>query len=177
MAKSKIPALRKNPDEEILGPAMSALNERQRAWVQAYYETGGNATEASKRAGYAPTSYGSAAVMGCRMRQSPKIQKAMAEYIHGEACGDGIRLGYEVVYKIASNPQHKDQFKAASLLLAMGGMAPITQHKVDMKVELSVSEKVDRLKQMAEILGMDQAHVLGVVDLNPEDYEEVDDAS
>lgn len=150
---------------------MSALNERQREWVSAYYATGGNAAEAARRAGYSDAS-GGAAVMGCRMRQNPKIQKAMAEYIQGEANGEGVRLGYQVVYEIARNPQHRDQFKAAQLLIGMGGLAPATQHKVDVKVELTVDEKVKRLKQMAEILGMSPTDVLGVVDLEPDEYHE-----
>jgi hypothetical protein len=170
MAKPKLPAVRVKPGEE-LGPCMQALNERQRAWVVAYYQTGGNAAESARQAGYSDAS-GGAAVIGCRMRQNPKIQKAMAEYIQGEANGEGLRVGYETVFAIARNPQHPKQFDAAKLLIGMGGLAPAQKVDVDVKVELTVQQKVERLRNLAAILGKDPEELLGVIDV---DFEEVDD--
>ncbi|MGE3279725.1 MAG: terminase small subunit [Alphaproteobacteria bacterium] len=170
MPRKQVPALLRRKSEDF-GPAMLALNDRQRTWVLAYIETGGNATEACRRAGYGDSERGSAKIQGYRNKNNPKIQAAIVEMIDGQAKSDGVRVGFQALLEIAGNPQHKDQAKAAIALVNLAGLGITVQHKHDVKIELTVEEKVQQLKQFAEIIGVAPDKVLGVVDLEPEEYE------
>lgn len=74
MIKTKRQHDRKKPKGE-----RTPLNARQRAFVAAYLENGGNAVQAAMKAGYKFGSYGSAGVMGHQALKSIKVRAAIEE--------------------------------------------------------------------------------------------------
>src|SRR5262245_10298217 len=105
-----------------LGPAMLALNERQRAFVAAFIELGGkSATMAARCAGYLFASEQSLRVQAHKLAHDPKIIAAIEEEAARRLAG-GIALATTALIKIASDPKHKDQFRACVELLNRAGM-------------------------------------------------------
>lgn len=155
------------------GPAMSALNPRQRAFVIAYNNAGGkNATECGRQAGY---------VDGSGLRQTvhalvhdPKIQGAMREDIAARFTEDLIETK-SALDRIARNEQHPKQFDALKVKLHHGGMIERTVVDHNLNVTLTFDQKVEQLKQLAELVGEDPTKALaGIVDVTPTTVSDID---
>src|ERR1700744_1660602 len=109
------------PDPEDLGPAMKACTEPQRRFIIALLETGGqNYGKAAAIAGHGGTELASR-VAGHRLAHNPKIIAAAREEADRRLRGGAI-LGASVMIEIASDPMHKDRFKAADRLLGSAGL-------------------------------------------------------
>ena len=67
------------PAAEVLGPAMRALNERQRLFVCALAYFGGDQQEAYRAAGYQATTDASAQASSSRLANSAPIVEAIKE--------------------------------------------------------------------------------------------------
>lgn len=169
--KSKMPAVQAPPPEEW-GPAMKSLNEKQQRFAIAFW-TSDHATDAARTAGYEDNGTGALKVTAYRMSHNPKILAAIKELGQAGLSGEGVKLGARVLVEIASNPQHPKQFDAAKLLLGIGGISAAIEHKHEVKVEITIEQKVQRLRQLADILGKPPEELLGAVELSPDEYEVV----
>lgn len=148
------------------GPAMSALNPRQRAFVIAYNNAGGNnATEAGRTAGYKN---------GTGLRQSvhallhdPKIQAAVREDISARFTED-LPDTKAALDKIARAETHPKHFDAIKLKLHQGGLIERTAVDHNVTVTLSFEQKLEQVKVLAELCGDDPAVALkGIIDATP----------
>jgi len=146
-----------------LGPAMSALNERQRAFVYAMLQTGGSLgdyTECARMAGYAETTNQSLRAQAYKLSHHPGIQAAIAE-MADERIRTGAIIGASRLIEIASDPTHKDSLKASIELLNRSGLLVTTQHKVIVEHDADDLEKIKRIVASAKALGLDARKLLG----------------
>jgi hypothetical protein len=121
-------------DERSLGPAMSALTEKQRRFVLELR--------------HGPAGYGSevrAAREAPRTLHDPRVQEALRE-VGGKIIRAEAFQSIANVTAIARDLNHKDSLKANLALMDRGGFAVETHH------HLTVEHKVDYSKQALEEL-------------------------
>jgi hypothetical protein len=133
---------------ETVGPAMQALNERQRAFVAAMFDIGVNATytDAARRAGYPDDGGGSIRVQAHRLAHSDKIQAAFREEAERRVTAL-LPTAHGGIAAILANPSHPDHFKAIKHTQALAGFAPTQKHEVVHKHD-AASLKADLLAAM-----------------------------
>ena len=130
------------------GPAMSALNDRQRAFVVALNNAGGkNATEAARSAGYADDGGASIRNHGNWLLHNPNIQAAIVEDARARIAGD-LHATLDIIDDIANNPQHKDRLAAAKVKLHHAGMVEITKVQHEGTVTVTFDQKLERYKAL-----------------------------
>lgn len=171
MSADNLPALTGTTDEDF-GPAMLAISPRHRAFVMGYFEAGANATEAARLAGYEDNDNGSIKVTAYRLVHRPAIVKAIQEEARRRLAAGGLPVAVKAVIDIASNPQHKDQAKAAAMIMDRAGVHATVEKNVNVNVTLTRAEKEAEIRQMAEELGLDPAKLLGTVTIDAE-YTEI----
>jgi hypothetical protein len=125
----------------VLGPAMMALTDQQRAFVISHNNSGGrNGAESARAAGYAVKTARQEAL---RQLHNPKIQAALLEDIKTRFTGD-LGLVYEGVRKIATTAGHTQQLKALELMAHHGGLVQ------NQKIDMTVTHEVDFTGLMAD---------------------------
>jgi len=118
------------PAEGDMGPKMTALTEKQQAFVVAVANLGTmDFTRCAAAAGYSTVSQTSLQVQAWRLAHDPRIQEAMFEFAQRRMQA-GSLVALDVMLNIATNPQHKDQFKAAQTVLDRTGLHAKSEHKV-----------------------------------------------
>jgi len=142
-----------------LGPAMQALTAMQRRAVVAFLETGGREYKrAYQLAGY--TGNDNTLRVGAHMLfHNPKVLLAIKEEADRRLKAGAV-LGASVMVEIASNPLHKDQFKAASRLLDQAGLGIISESKITHE-HTTDKDVIARIERLAKQLGMDPQKLLG----------------
>lgn len=172
-----IPAFPPVPDDDPdLGPAMRALEPKQRAWVRAFHETGGqDNTRAAAAAGYAPGNPAGQRQAGWRLAHDGKVLKAIREVAEGRI-RSGALMAIETMIAIAQNPTHKDQFKAAVEVANRSGMLVINESKMVVEHRYSDREEVERVRKFARELGLDATKLLGSVGYIDAEFEVVQDS-
>lgn len=158
-----------------LGPAMAALNERQRKFVLALFEaprTHGSLIFAARAAGYGtPTSSRfSLSSMAHSLSNDPKIQAAIAETSQSYLGTLGPHA-VRALKKLLSNPKHRDHGRALSIV--MDRVAP-TQSTAVVKVEheagpgmRATAEVLARIAKIAAQIGIDAERLPPLIDANP----------
>lgn len=151
--------------EENLGPCMSALNERQRAFVRALIERPKcTFMLAARLAGFGVPGSSSHVLrqIGYRLAHQENIISAIQEEARRGILSQGTLVGFRVLLQIAQNDGHKDQLRAAEMLLNRVGFHEITEHKVMVtKTDMTGAAMVERIKLLAAGLGFDPALLLG----------------
>lgn len=148
-----------------LGPAMRALNGRQRAFVHAMFDLGteANYTAAARQAGYPDDAEGYIRVQAHRLAHSDKVQAAMREEAE-RRCAGLLPMAHAGMAAIVKNPAHQDHFKAIKHAQALAGLAPTQKHEVTHKTD-TASLKADLLAAMDLLKS-----VAGpMIDVTPED--------
>lgn len=114
-----------------LGPAMMALNERQRAFVVAMFDLGANATyaDAARRAGYADNGKGAIRVQAHNLAHNDKVQAALREEAERMA-GTLLPIAHKMMADLVKNPASPDHFKAIKHAQALAGVSPTVKHEV-----------------------------------------------
>src|SRR5271166_2228959 len=163
---------RKPPPIFALGPAMSALDERQQKFVAYLVETGtSDHTKAARVAGYDFGSLNSLKVQAWRLRHNPRIQAAIKEAAFSHLAGNALLASHELI-RMARDRGHRDQFRALDRLLAASGLHMVSEQVF--RVELSSAEIVEKIGALAEFLGLDPSRLLGaaapneIKDITPE---------
>lgn len=171
-------------DEAPLGRAMKALNEKQRSFVYALVETGGNASQAAAAAGYGSDSAtkeqreNAYRVRGYQLSHDPKVLAAIKEEAE-KRLHSGALLAASKLLEMANDNSSKHQFKAAVELLNRSGLVVATEHKVTVEHKGgSDREMIERIRLLAGNLGLDPKKLLGsagvIIDA---DFEEVEAAT
>ena len=135
-----------------LGPAMAALNGRQRGFVIAFCAQGGkDATAAASAAGY--EGKGSALrFQAYRLVHSEAIQAAIHEEVTKRQQAVAVRTQANIE-AIANNPDAKNHFEANKLLLALAGHTPVNRSEHIVTHELSTADMVEKIRQLGAVLG------------------------
>lgn len=147
------------PDSPGLGPAMAAIEPKQRAFVQALIDSGGNnRRRAATLAGYGNTPE-SSNTAAHRLAHDPKIVAAIKEEAE-KVLHSAVALGAKVLVEIASDPMHKDRLKAAQSLLDRGGLLLVQRSEV-VHTHRDDNAMIERITILAQALNLDPAQLLG----------------
>jgi hypothetical protein len=157
------------PDAAELGPAMRALNERQRAFVVAFVVMGESATAAARAAGYLDSGSGSIRVIAHRLIHDTRVQAAITE--EGARRLKGMMpAALQAVQEIVENPQHKNRLNAAFGVLNRSGLHELIERKE--VHEFRREEKIAEIREFAAQLGLDAKQLLGrCIDVEFEEVE------
>ena len=157
------------PDADSgIGPAMQALNDRERAYVVALVTAGGSEVQAALAAGYGEDSpthddrMNAANQAAWRLRRKPTILAAMKEEAE-KRLHAGVVLASEALIAMVKDPLNKHHFKAVDRLLAHSGLIIATRHEVDVKhtvVPQTDEELLARIKVLSQRIGVDPATLL-----------------
>lgn len=167
------------PDEARLGPAMRALNERQRAFVIAMLDLGcaSNHTRAAEIAGYSTASRDALTVTAHRLAHDSRVQEALLEEARKRLTAGTLQATALLVETIGDvTAERKDRLKAAQMLLDRGGLHALTEHKVQVEHTDNREEKIRRLVDLARAQGKDPKEFIGnLADAIEADFEVIDD--
>lgn len=151
------------PSDSDLGPAMLALNMRQRLFVIAMLDSGSSAsqTNSARLAGYADEGVG-IRVRGHRLAHSPKVQAAILEEA-SKRLQAGTLVASGVLLEIASNPKARDadRLKAAAMILDRGGLGAVSEQRISVTHTDNRAEKLLRVVELARLTGQDPRALLG----------------
>lgn len=148
-------------DTTRFGPKMAALTEKQRGYVLAMLASPfGNPTQWARTAGYSDVKEG-AKVRAHGLAHDPRIAEAADEVARQHLGTMGPVLGLAVAIRIAKNPKHPKQLRAAEMLLNRVGLHEKTEHLVTVDHSVNAAGMVERIKAAAALLGVDAAALLG----------------
>lgn len=147
-------------------PAMEELTALQQAWVLALVEHG-NPHDAARAAGYganSPTAEKrdlAIRVAAFENQRNEKIQKAIVEEAGHQLAVSGM-IGISTILKIAQDPSHKDQYKAAVRLAEHAGFQIVAKQEMVVKDERKdTKEVIASIVEMARRLNLDPKTLLG----------------
>jgi len=143
------------PDEDC-GPAMRALNQRQRKFVLAYLAFGskattlyGLATRAARAAGYKASSRQSMSKQGFILMHNPKVLSALREEAMVKSALIGPLLMEQLALMAISEKDPRLRFQAMLATLDRTGYHVVTEHHVKTE-DVSKTEEalIARLRQL-----------------------------
>ncbi len=134
------------PKAEALGPAMLAINARQRMFVILLWENQPiSATEAYVQA-YDNKNRVSSQVSASKLLQDPRIKKAIIEYGRAYAATFAPEL-HGILMGLARNPQHKDQAKVGLAMFKHAGFVEIIENNMNLNITVTRQEKIEAIRQ------------------------------
>ena len=148
------------------GQRMSALSGRQRTFVLELIQRGAHRTaieDSAVAAGYSRTH-------GYKLLRDSDVLAAVREESTKKVAGAAL-LGVAVMVEIASNPLHKDQYRAAKDLAALNGFTA-EQRIVVEHIDADSKAQIRQIREMATQLGMDPKQLIeaaGIIDAEFED--------
>jgi hypothetical protein len=143
-----------------LGPAMRALNERQRKFVMAMAaDPFGNAAKWARAAGYSDKSE-AAKVTGHHLIHHPMIEAASFEVAAGLMGTVGPLLAARGMLRVAANPKHKKHLQAIEMLANRVGLHEVKEVRVK-RTDETGEALLDRVKRLARELGVDPESLIG----------------
>jgi len=171
-----------------LGPAMRKLTTRQRAFVMAYSELGGQAganlttagregirTTAARRAGYAGDG-DDLRRTAHRLCHDPDVIEGMKEFAFANIAADTMLLT-GVLSDIAlgvipGSPSEK--LKAVGMIFNRIGLHEKTEHKMTVEHTMSNDQALAKIRQFSMQLGLDPVLLLGRMGVQMKDNEVID---
>ena len=146
--------------EEILGPAMQALTEKQRLFVRAIYATPDwNATEAAAQAGYGSGDRATLRAHGYNIKNNPRVIEAMREYGGQQLKVGGLIAIRQMVDLALNSMDEKIRLAASKAIADRSGFHAMFEQKITHAVDDRTM--VERAKALAERLGIDPLKLLG----------------
>jgi hypothetical protein len=142
-----------DPDEQY-GPAMSALTERERAWVLAVVALGGKPKEAAAAAGYgaqgtAEQKDNAQRQAASRLNRSPKVQAAVIEEAESRL-KSGALLASEAMLSMVEDPLSKHHFKAVKELIERTQGPVVQKQEIVVKREVLTDAQLDQRIQLLQ---------------------------
>lgn len=150
------------------GRAMAALTPKRREFVRNMLQLGPDkraAQYAAAKAGYAEPIY------GYELMRDEGIIAALREEATKRLAGAAL-LGVTVMMDIASNPTHKDQYKAAKDLAAINGFTAEQKIVVE-HLNADTRQLIGQIREMAEQLGMDPRQLIAAAGIVEGEYVDV----
>jgi phage terminase small subunit len=162
-------------DAEDCGPAMRALNRKQRAFVRAYIDYPlVTATQAARMAGYSDAA-GGAKVTAHRALHSPRVIAAINEELDKRFRIDAV-IGRKVLMEIAQDRNHPQRLRAAEALLDRGEFHIMSEQRIRVEhTDLNGEAMIERIRQLALRLDVDPARLLGASDPKLIELDDVND--
>lgn len=154
-------------DDLEYGPAMLALKESQRAFVNALLQQSEQNYTRAYMSAYPDASYDTANVNGIRLAHNSKILDALHEEA-GNRLRSAALLGASVIRQIANDPTHKDQLKAATTLLNRIGLHERTEHKVTVERPTDDVEIIQRIVDLGKSMDWTDAEIRAAIGHNTE---------
>lgn len=145
-----------------MGPAMIALpTDNQRAFVQHWVQSGGrSAAECARIAGYSDPGTNAINVIAHRLAHDEKIQAAILE--ESRKMLQGLApMAVGVITNVLGNPSHKDNLKAAGMVLDRVGMHAKLE---TLNTTRNIEDRTTQIREAVELcreLGMDPRKLLG----------------
>jgi phage terminase small subunit len=155
------------PVEAEYGPAMLALSEHQRRFVEAVIRLGKNGIRngkaAAKAAGYSADSDNYLRKVASDLMHDQRIQSALMEEARRQINAAATVVATPIVVEIAMNEEldAKDRLRACEMLFNRGGMPAMTEHKVTVE-HRQPKQMVELASRLAAELGVDPARLIGV---------------
>lgn len=149
--------------ETDLGPAMRALNSRQRAVIYYLLDGGqlssyGGWSKACRAAGYAGND-GACYLQASRMKRDPKMSEALVEEGRRRVAHD--IPGYLATLRaIGTDPSHKDAIKGALAGLGMVGISPVSVSRSEHVVRHTSGSLLDQIRADCAAIGVDPEEFL-----------------
>jgi hypothetical protein len=164
-------------DEPEYGPAMSALNDKQRGFVLAMIEVPGcSHAEAARRAGYSDVKEG-AKVRGHYCAHNPAVQEAIREEA-GKRLQAASLTAAGVLMKMLTDEEidPKDRIRAAGMLLDRSGFGAAQTINVNKTVtDRTGAGMLERIRALALANGIDPVKLLGGNSVVDGEFSEVTD--
>ena len=162
---SKINPLIDVPLDYECGPAMLALNDRQRAFVTAMLDFGGrDNTKAARAAGYEDLPGSSTIrVTAHRLAHDPRIQEAIREEAE-KRLKTGAIMAVNTLLDIADDAttEKKDRLKAIEMIMNRTGLHATSEQKVTVtRTDMTGDAMIARITQLAKSQGLDPQKLLG----------------
>ena len=152
------------------GPAMLALNQRQREFVLAYLEhPTAKGHELVAMAGYTGQRKNRRETAS-RFLHAPAIIAAINEVLGKTYRGRGAAVAQDVMLTIAGNPNHPKQLQAALALADRGGFGAVVESRLTVQDQTSEA-LIARITVLAKRLGINPTRLLGgpVIDADGSD--------
>lgn len=140
--------------DENFGPAMSALNDRERAWVLAVVRLGGKGREAAAAAGYgnvgtAEQRENAQRQAASRLNRSPKVQAAIIEEAES-SLKSGALLATEALMAMVTDTTSKHHFKAVQMLHDRSIGPTVQRQEVVIKRAVLTDAQIDQRIQLLQ---------------------------
>jgi phage terminase small subunit len=151
-------------ETEEYGPAMQALNERQRAFVMALIEFPGiSLSEAARRAGYIDTDTGAIRVRAHYCAHNPAVQAAMREEAGKRLNATSLTAANVLLALLTDDKvEPKDRIKAAGMLLDRSGFGAAQTINVNKTTTDRTGKAImERIAALSQKLGVDASRLLG----------------
>jgi phage terminase small subunit len=143
------------------GPAMAALNERQRRFVLAMAsDPFGSAARWARTAGYSDTA-NAAKVSGHHLIHDARIEAAVFEVARACMSVQGPLLAMAGLLRMARDKNHPKHARAIEMLANRVGLHEVQEVRVH-RTDMTGEGLAARIKALAKDLGMDPAQLLGV---------------
>ena len=165
-------SMAKELDHPEDGPATAALTEKQRGFLFALLENGGNQTAAAMTS-FDTKDLRSAQALGSMLARHPKVIAALKEEAD-KRIRAGAVLAIDVMIEIMQSPGHKDRFKAAVEVANRSGLLVIQQIDVNHNHHVTSSEMIQRIEALSRQLGLDPVKLLGSAGVKPSAPEPID---
>jgi phage terminase small subunit len=141
-------------DSTAVGPAMQALNERQRRYVHALFEAPrsyGSGVFAAKAAGYSDSSRQVLASQAHQLNADPKVQAAIAEVSQQHLTTLGPPA-VRAMKRVLNTPNHRDFGRVIGIVMDRVAPAQST-HTLEVKGEVRLSagetaKVMDRIEEL-----------------------------
>lgn len=149
-------------EADEFGPAMQALNDRQRAFVMAMIEFPGiTFTAAAIRAGYSNVKEG-AKVRGHYCAHNPAVQAAIREEAAKRLNASSLMAANVLMHLLSDEAvEAKDRIKAAGMLLDRSGFGAAQTINVNKHVTDNSGQAImQRIKALADKHGLDPRKLL-----------------
>ena len=141
-----------------LSQEMQELNEKQRAFVQAFVaRADGNKTEAARAAGYTDSENLHKNVWA--LFNNPKVRAAIISESRAKLLASAP-MAIALIEDIATTPGHRKQLEALLAILNRSGLGERSEVNVNIKAELTVTEKWQALVRGKVALGQDVSGLL-----------------
>lgn len=153
-------------DDPEYGPAMAALNDRQRAFVMALIEFPGiTLSDAARRAGYVDADTGAIRVRAHYCAHNPAVQAAMREEA-GKRLNSSSLIAANALMAMLTDDgvEPKDRIKAAGMLLDRSGFGAAQTINVNKTTTDRTGKAImERIAALSQKLGVDANKLLGPV--------------
>lgn len=169
------------------GPAMLALgNDKQRAWVSAYFDApknDGRILFATRAAGYGTpeSSTKSLSVIGSRLHTNAKIQAALAEESYRRLRGLAPSA-VKALENLLDDPHHKEHGRAIGLILERTDAVTTTHNVVverrdQQDITRATAQVLARIEELATRAGLKQLPPVIDAEFTAVNKGEADDAA